>query len=634
MKSACFLVVSLYLALSPRGGLAARSNTPAVDRMSPCAWPPGESERYWNANSTYGLPAFGEVSAGPMVAVTSGALAARVGMATIEAGGSAADAAVSTALAQVTLAAGSWTSFAGMLYALYYEADSGRVYALNAGFDTVRGETDPLTIPSPPAPSGRTAMVGGFMAGAWELNRRFGKLQFDSLVGPAICLAEDGIRVDSFLAAIIAAKRDVLTRTPEGLAIFTKPDGTLYEEGDTLRQPQLARTLRKVAEEGPSYMYVGEWAAKFVKAVRDEGGKIAPEDLESYAPEWQDPLTVHYHDCVIYTLPPPELGGVQLAEALNMVELAPIGPPVHYTESAEALFWFIEISRAAYVITYSPSYKPDPRDECPVHWISPASRAKKETAARLWKLLQEPGWEEKLNRELDQASASGGRGGEPAGQEEAQDEREERERTEKPPHHSDAIIVSDAEGNIAVVVHSINTSLWGATGIFVDGVSIPDPASFQQRMVAKAGPGRRFPNVVNPVLATAGGKPRLAAAAIGNALHECMLQHTLNILDYGIDPRASLETPKFWGPLWGGDAQQYLIQALDAGSFRPEILDAVRRMGRPLRELGEEERKKRVSYWAGIAFDPGSGRLAGAVSREFNGAVETERRPRGKTTEE
>jgi gamma-glutamyltranspeptidase/glutathione hydrolase len=183
----------------------------------------------------------------------------------------------------------------------------------------------------------------------------------------------------------------------------------------------------------------------------------------------------------------------------------------------------------------------------------------------------------------------------------------------------------DAVGNVAVVIHSINTSLWGSTGIFVDGVSIPDPASFQQGMVAKTTPGERFPNVVNPVIVTRDGRPVLAAGSIGNALHECMLQHLSNILDYDMSPARSLERPKFWGPMWGGAAAEYEVQGIDRGAFDPEVLDAVQGYGQPLKELEGSERRKRVSYWVGLKFDLGTGERSAAVSPDFNGRVEVGR---------
>jgi gamma-glutamyltranspeptidase/glutathione hydrolase len=638
---ALILVASLmFYALAPAAAAGpSRSDSAAAQQtqaggtgpLSPALWTASEMAQYSELNKTYGLPSSLASEGNVMIGSTSGPLAIHAGFKTLEAGGSAADAAIATALTQITLVAGSWTSFAGMLYAVYFDAATGNVYSLNAGFNTVLEEDDPLSIPKAPNPSGRTAMTGGFMAGVQELHGRFGKLPFAELFEPSIYFAEEGFGVDSFMAKIIAAKRDVLTRTPEGRAIFVKegpaegedvearagkdsaageevppalaksgsgPRGDvlkLYGEGDTLRQPELAETLRQIASHGADYMYTGPWAEKFVEAVQREGGHMTMKDLRSYKTELEEPLKTTYHGDEVNTVGLPELGAVQLLEAINLLELAGFKGPPHYSEDPETLYRFIQLCRLGYAVTYSPAYRPFGGPDAPIPWISPQSRIAKETAKIYWERLQDKNWELKLFQDLTPGA-----------------------------DHSDGIIVVDSAGNVAAVVHSINTSLWGSTGLFVDGVSIPDPASFQQNMVAKAGPGVRFPNVVNPVIVTRNGRPLLAACAIGNALHECMLQHLVNILDYGMDPEASVEAPKFWGPMWGGAPEDYGVQAVDAGAFSEECLAAVREMGQPLKELDESERKKRVSYWVGVEIDPQTGELGGAVSPDFNGIFETD----------
>lgn len=582
----------------------------------PSQWGESELDRYWALNAQYGEPAAREAASGPLIASTSGALAVHVGAKTLAAGGSAADAAIATALSQITLVGGSWSSFAGMLYALYYDASTGRVYALNAGFNTVANETDPGSIPRPPTPSGRTAMVGGFMAGVEKLHSRFGRLPWKDLFEPAVYLATEGVPVDSFMAKIIDAKKDVLLRTPEGTRIFSSPDGDLLREGEVLRQPELAATLRSVSLEGAGYMYEGEWGRNFVKAVRDAGGLVTMKDMELYETAWEEPLATTYRGYEAHTISYPEVGAIQLLEGLNLLELAEMGGSEHYSLDGDALFRFIQLARVGYVVTYASSYSPEPQGEEPVQWITPQSRISKPTAEALWGRLKNENWEMELHMELNPPVEEG----------DPDDEIEtEPESGEGPGNHSDCIAVVDREGNVAVVVHSINTSLWGSTGLFVGGVSIPDPASFQQGMLAKTTPGRRFPNVVNPAIVTLDGRPVLAAGAIGNALHECMLQHISNILDYDMSPAESLNSPKFWGPLWGADAADYEVQGIDRGAFQPEVLSRVREMGQQLKELEPAERRRRVSYWVGVKLDPDTGAAGAAVSKDFNGTVEVGR---------
>ena len=144
-----------------------------------------------------------------MVVTTSGAGSAAAGIAALEKGGSAMDAALTAALLQPCAAAGSYVSYAGIINVVYYDAASGKVFNLNAGFNTVLGETEPLTIPGidmaalaagnlrafESAPSGRTALVPGYFAGVEAAHRRFGKRSFAAIMKPAIDCAEQGYKL-------------------------------------------------------------------------------------------------------------------------------------------------------------------------------------------------------------------------------------------------------------------------------------------------------------------------------------------------------------------------------------------------------------------------------------------------------
>ncbi len=188
-----FLVLlSLLLALTPAGNIASQSRQSSGGKMSPEAWPPGELEKYWRLQHDYQRPHPAVESAKGMVAVTTDAFSARIGLEALQQGGSAADAALATALAQIALEAGAPTSYAGILTMVYYDAASKKVYSLNAGYNTVLEEKEPITIPGEGKPSGRTALVPGFFAGVQAAHDRFGKLPFASLFDPAIYLAEKG----------------------------------------------------------------------------------------------------------------------------------------------------------------------------------------------------------------------------------------------------------------------------------------------------------------------------------------------------------------------------------------------------------------------------------------------------------
>jgi gamma-glutamyltranspeptidase / glutathione hydrolase len=84
-------------------------------------------------------------------------------------------------------------------------------------------------------------------------------------------------------------------------------------------------------------------------------------------------------------------------------------------------------------------------------------------------------------------------------------------------NHSAGVVAVDAQGNVAALLHTINTIFWGATGIFVDGISIPDSATFQQSSIAKLKPGDRLPDTTNPAIVLKNGDPYLASSCTGSA---------------------------------------------------------------------------------------------------------------------
>jgi gamma-glutamyltranspeptidase/glutathione hydrolase len=193
--------------------------------------------------------------------------------------------------------------------------------------------------------------------------------------------------------------------------------------------------------------------------------------------------------------------------------------------------------------------------------------------------------------------------------------------------HSAAVIAVDEHGNVASVLHTINAFLWGSTGIFVDGVSIPDSASFQQRLVRATGPGRRLPETTNPLIVLKGGNPVLAAGAVGSSLHQTMLQNVTNILDFGMDVKASVALPNTQGPYLGntvtGPGQpQPQMETVAEGAFSTAILNALRARGQAIKIIPSSDRSQ-IGCWIGIQINPQTRELTGAVSTLLPGMVES-----------
>jgi gamma-glutamyltranspeptidase / glutathione hydrolase len=505
-----------------------------------------------------------------MIAATTGGKALEAGMQILKEGGSAADAAMATALCEVVHAGGSYVSFAGIMMMMYYEAASGKVYYMDAEYNTPLEEKSPGSIPRK---GGRTALVPGFFAGVQAAHDRFGKLSLERIFAPAIAIAEKGETVTPVMEWWINSKKSVLSRYPETKRIFTNKEGKFLKTGELFRQSELAETLRRVASQGAAYIYEGEWASKFVDTIQREGGKITLEDMKNYKVFWEEPLHTSYRDYEIYAPGLSTWGGPEIIEAFNLLELANLKQYGHYTISSRALFWLMQIS-ACHTLTWNYASFTE-------HDLSPKSRATKETSAWIWGQMQNGQWRF-LPKTMRKPASS----------------------------HTDGLVLVDKWGNVAAVNHTINTVLWGNTGLFVDGISIPDSAAFQPNEVAKAGPGHRLPNGMSPLLILRDGKPVLGSAATGGGLHAKTLQVLLNILDFDMDPQTAVDTPAFvgWNP-----------PAFEEGTFDPGILEGLKTFG--MKAVPEKDAGMSRGYWTGIQIDPATGHTKGGVSSGMEGAV-------------
>lgn len=178
------------------------------------------------------------------------------------------------------------------------------------------------------------------------------------------------------------------------------------------------------------------------------------------------------------------------------------------------------------------------------------------------------------------------------------------------PKHSAAVVAADKEGNVCSIVHSINAIVWGGTGIFVDGVSIPDSACFQQQVIKSTGLGNRLPDPTNPFLVFRDGKPVLASSSIGSGLHDRTMQCVVSVLDHGMNPKEAVDAPGFLrtDPFAEGGAATLIAE----GEFPPEFLKEVEEYGPRLKVIPQEQRSFNDGFWTGIRIDADSGLLEAA----------------------
>ena len=163
------------------------------------------------------------------------------------------------------------------------------------------------------------AGVPGTVAGLWELHRRFGRLPWSADLAPAIRYARDGFSVNPLLAAM----RDRRARELNGRTNFLSYFGALAPD-TTFRQPELGRTLTRIAVEGPTGFYAGHTADLIVAEMARGHGHVSARDLSAYRPTWREPLEGDWAGYHVITAPPPSSGGIALLSLLAMkADLAP-----------------------------------------------------------------------------------------------------------------------------------------------------------------------------------------------------------------------------------------------------------------------------------------------------------------------
>ena len=162
--------------------------------------------------------------------------------------------------------------------------------------------------------------VPGTVNGLWTAHRRYGKLDWKTLVGPAVKLARDGFVVDEVLARSLRDESASMDGFPEFGRVFRKPGGAYYETGETLRQPDLAHTLQLIHDKGPGGFYSGEVAEKLVDDLRAHGGLITLKDLARYEARIRTPVRGTYRGYEIVGMPPSSSGGTTVIQMLNVLE--------------------------------------------------------------------------------------------------------------------------------------------------------------------------------------------------------------------------------------------------------------------------------------------------------------------------
>jgi gamma-glutamyltranspeptidase/glutathione hydrolase len=449
-------------------------------------------------------------------------VATEAGLWALERGGTAADAYIAAAFAQVVLEP-TMTTLGGGWWIHYYDAAKQRLHKGTSAFATPKAAGSSMS--DAESMTGRAVMVPGWVRGADITCKKWGRLSWAELLEPAIDIAENGLIIDHLLWGWTFEKKGIVGRYPEGREIWF-PNGHMLSVGDTLRQPQLATTLKRLRDEGPDYFYTGQWAKNMVAAVRTRGGLITENDLRNYQPEeftdgWKPGsgkglATTTFRG---YEVGPPSLAMFGLG--FNLVEAGDLRSRGRPAESADSLYLLMRIMQEMWHTGLQ--YNAATHDQL----------VSKEYAKQIWPMI-----ENGPPRPF---------GGFDAG--------------------TCALAIVDNEGNMASGDHSISSTIYG-TGIFVDGVLL-------NRVLYNI--KYDFPRgIATSVWLFKDGKPVLTVASPSVAFTECVLQNAVNVVEYGMDLRESVLQPRF-----GHTDQQFGGTQIET-SFSEELLQKVEKRGMEL----------------------------------------------------
>lgn len=283
---------------------------------------------------------------------TQESLASDIGLKILKDGGNAVDAAVAVGFAlAVTLPRAG--NIGGGGFMMVYDAKQGKTVALDyrekAPSSASRDmylDKDGNAVSDLSRYHGLAVGVPGTVAGLLKALEDHGTMSRGQVMAPAIALAENGIEVTAGLSESLEALSDRLQKWPSTKKIFFKPDGSAYQPGERLKQPELAKSLKLIAAKGNDGFYKGETARKLVKAVNEAGGNMSLQDLANYQAIARVPVKGDYRGYEIVSMPPPSSGGIHIVQILNILEGYPLKD--YGQNSAQTIHLMSEAMQLAY----------------------------------------------------------------------------------------------------------------------------------------------------------------------------------------------------------------------------------------------------------------------------------------------
>ncbi|KAA0017765.1 gamma-glutamyltransferase [Salinicola corii] len=257
---------------------------------------------------------------------TSHYLASQIAHDVLEDGGNAVDAAVTAGFALAVTQPRSG-NIGGGGFMLISDEKSDKVIAIDyrekapaAAYETMFQNEQGEAVSELSRYTHNASGVPGTVAGLALALDQYGTMTLAEALAPAIKLADEGFIIPPRFAEGLEQSQDRLKQWDSTRKVFYKPDGSLYRAGERFRQPDLAATLERIAENGPREFYEGKTASLIAAEMKDHGGMMTAMDLANYQPTIREPVHGNYRGYDVYAMSPPSSGGAHIVQMLNILE--------------------------------------------------------------------------------------------------------------------------------------------------------------------------------------------------------------------------------------------------------------------------------------------------------------------------
>lgn len=503
-------------------------------------------------------------------------LSSQAGLEILKAGGNAVDAAVATAFANGVVEPNA-NGIGGEGYIVIYLKGQEKVTSIDY---RSRASFNPTTAAKWPSDGHLGAAVPGTVAGLAKALQEYGTMSLAQVLAPAIKLAEEGFVVTPTLAGVIS---DNFKRAMPNKALMAiiAPDGLPLEAGDVYKNPDLAKTLRKIAAEGPDGFYKGEVAKAIAADMKASGGLIDENDLAQYKAIEREPATGTYRGYDIVSAPAP-VGGFLLIQSLNMIENYDI--KAWGFDSAKKLHLFSEVFARAFDDYYDVLGDPD-YVNVPMKALTSKGYANAKAASI--KIDAMTTSYDKVNVNSEHWSTT---------------------------HMS----VVDKDGNLVALTQTLSSFFGSAVAVPGTGVILNNEmGNFNGKKGTSAyAPGKRMNTTIAPTVIMKDGQ---AFATLGTPgamrIIPTMAQIVTNLIDYGMGMQEAIEAPRMYCTFLQGPGKTTI--ELEGTLFPAKTSDDLKALGYKVKSY-----EGRDLYFGGVqGIITKNGMLYGGADPRRDGAV-------------